>query len=188
MPHPSTVRPVQSAERAHRVEERTGRAPVGVAVREGAADAALNVVGVLRDLWGDFRRSDRWFKYKAAIVGTWLLLSAVGVGVACPGGFGGSNTLGARVVRSQVLDTPVFMIVNESGEAWEDVVVVVNDTYRAAVPRVSADHPDNNFTVESRKLLGEGGAPAPADLEVTKLQVRTSRGRADLIVDGREVE
>jgi hypothetical protein len=187
MHNPSTVRPVQSAERAHRVDDPTGRAPVAAAVREGAAEAALNVVGVLRDLWADFRRSDRWFKYKAAIVGAWLLVSIAGVGVACPGSFGG-NTLGARLVRSQVLDTPVFMIVNESGDAWEDVIVVVNDRYRAAVPRVSPDHPDNNFTLETRKLLGEGGAPAPADLEVTKLQVRTSRGRADLIVDGREVE
>jgi hypothetical protein len=179
---------VQSAERAHRAEDRGSRSAVGSAVREGATDAALNVVGVLRDLWGDFRRSDRWFKYKAAIVGAWLLLSAAGIVVALPGGFGGHNTLHARLVRTHVLDTPVFMIVNESGKPWEDVVVVVNDTYQAAVRRVSADHPDNNLTLEPRKLLGEGGAPAPADLEVTKLQVRTSRGHADLILDGREVE
>ena len=177
---------MQSAERAHR-EDRGPRAAVGTAVREGATDAALNVLGVLRDLWGDFRRSERWFKYKAAIVGAWLVLSAAGVIVAMPGGVG-ANRIGARLVRTQVLDTPVFMIVNESGKPWEDVVVVVNDTYQAAVRRVSADSPDNNLTLEPRKLLGEGGEPAPADLEVTKLQVRTSRGRADLIVDGRQVE
>jgi hypothetical protein len=185
---PPTVRRVQSAERNTRLDGRGARPPVGAAVRDGATEAALNVAGVLRDLWADFRGSEKWFKYKAAILGAWLLLSAAGFAVACPGELGPKNNIGARLVRTHVLDTPVFMIVNDSGEPWEDVVVVVNDTYQASVRRVSADHPDNNLTLEPRKLLGEGGAPAPGDLEVTKLQVRTSEGRADLIVDGRAVE
>lgn len=162
--------------------------PLSSRLKEGAADTALNVVGILRDLWDDFRSSDQFFKYKALILATWILLSGAGFVVACPPSGGPSNNIGARLVTTKVLDTPVFMIVNESGEAWEDVVVVVNNQYRAAVARVSHEHPDNNLTLEPKKLLGAQGQPAPSDLRVTNLQVRTSEGKADLIVGGQNVE
>jgi hypothetical protein len=164
------------------------RQVVSAAVKEGATEAALNLAGALRDLIADVRSANRWLKYKALIIGAWVALSLAGFWVAWPSDPGPTNTLGARLVRTRVVDTPVFMIVNESGEPWEDVVVEVNHSYRASVRRVSAEHPENNITLEPRRLLGEGGAPAPFNLEVTDLHVRTSDGQADLIVGGRQSE
>jgi hypothetical protein len=163
-------------------------APVSARLREGAADTALNAAGILRDLWGDFRRKDRFFKFKALIVGAWALLSAAGIVVACPGGGEPGNSIGARLVTSQVLDTQVFMIVNESDRTWEDVIVEVNGSWRASVPQVSHRAPGNTLTLDPRRLLGEGGKSAPAHLRVVDLDVRTSRGRARLMQQGRVLE
>ncbi len=179
---------MQTALRPEPVRAPVPQGPVSARLKEGAADTALNVVGILRDLWDDFRSSDRFFKFKALIVGAWVALSAAGIVVACPGGFEPSNSIGARLVTSQVLDTPVFMIVNESDEVWEDVIVEVNGTWRAAVARVPPTPPQNNLTLDPKRLLGEGGNPAPANLSVTDLHVRTSEGRAKLMEQGRILE
>jgi hypothetical protein len=151
---------------------------------KGATNTALNTWGSLRDLWADFRSQDRFFKYKAAVVALWLALSGTGVWVACPAGSTPGNVIGARLVRTQVLDSPVLMIVNESGKPWKDVVVVVNQSFRAAVARVGDDPPENNLTLDPKKLLGEGGKQAPSDLRIRDLEVRTSSGRAVLLKDG----
>ena len=59
--------------------------PLQTRLRDGAENTALNVVAILREVWEDFRNADRYFKYKAAILAAWAVLSLVGVGVACPG-------------------------------------------------------------------------------------------------------
>jgi hypothetical protein len=161
---------------------------VSARLKENAADTALNVVAILRDTWDDFRNSDRFFKYKALILGVWLALSLAAIVVAWPEQTAPANRIGARLVTTRVTDTPVFMIVNESGSRWEDVVVVVNQRYRAAVAFVSAETPENTLTLEPRRLLGENGQPAPTTLKVTELEVRTARGKAQLIQDGRELQ
>lgn len=162
--------------------------PLSARLKDGAADTALNVFGILRDLVDDFRSSDQFFKYKALIVVAWLALSGATLFVACPGGQGPQNNIGARLVTSRVADTPVFMIVNDSGEEWTDVTVVVNNSFRAAVARVGGAPPDNNLTLEPKKLLGEAGKPAPADLKVMSLVVRTADGEAQLVHNGQNVQ
>ena len=182
---------VQSAQRMQPLKEvAQPQGPISARLKEGAADTALNVVGILRDLWDDFRSSDQFFKFKALILAVWVVLSAGGFMVACPGGEGPSNTIGARLRRSMVLDSTVITLFNDSGEPWQDVVVEVNGKYRAAVSRVSAEYPDNTLTLESKKLLGDKGEPAPGDLlnRISKLRVRTSDGHADLVVDGKDVQ
>jgi hypothetical protein len=180
---------VQIAARIKPLEEVRSSSPVAVAVKEGATEAALNAVGILRDLWADVRSSDRWFKYKVGIVGAWLLLSAAAVYVAYPRDPNApKNTIKARLVKSKVVDSPVFMIVNESGEPWKDVVIEVNYAYRAAISQVSSEHPENAINLETPKLRTEGGSAAPADLQIVQLHVRTAGGDAELIVNGKDVE
>lgn len=177
-----------SAARMQPVKERPSpKGPVSARLKEGAAETALNVAGILRDLWADFRSSDQFFKYKAGIVAAWVLLSTAALFVACPSS-GPTNEIGARVVVTQVAGSPVYMVVNDSGDAWEDVVVVVNDQYRAAVGRVAAEHLKNNLTLEPKKLLAEGGQPAPRDLRAVKIEVKTASGRAELVDRGQGFE
>ncbi|HZX41971.1 MAG TPA: hypothetical protein VFE93_09050, partial [Myxococcaceae bacterium] len=43
--------------------------PVQTRIRSEAESTALNVVAILRETWEDFRNADRYFKFKAAILG-----------------------------------------------------------------------------------------------------------------------
>lgn len=164
--------------------------PLGSRLKEGAADAALNIAGILRDLWADFRASDQFFKYKALILAVWLALSGAGFFVACPGSGGPTNTIGARLVKGKVLDSTVISVINESEDAWEDVVVVVNRTYSSSVAHVPGreQDPDNRFTVDTKKLRDPNNKAAPDALFISDLYVRTAEGRADLIQNGESVE
>ena len=168
--------PVQSAARMRPLEEVRSRLPFTEMVKEGATEAALNAVGTLRDAWDGLRSADRSLKYRLGIIAAWLVLSAAGVYVAYPRDPHPRNTIGARLVTSKVVDTPVFMIVNDSGKPWENVVIEVNYAHRASFPRVGAEQPENSITVEAQK----------GDLQVVQLHVRTSDGNAELIVNGRE--
>jgi hypothetical protein len=156
--------------------------PLSRRLKSGAEDTALNVVSILRELWDDFRSSDRFFKYKAFILAGWLALSGVSVVVACPGGTGGpKNALGAQLVKTSVGD---LVIVNNSGKAWTDVVVVVNGQYRLAVGRVVADASDKYLPLEAQKLLGDNGKPAPSSLPMHRIHVTAKEGEAELSADG----
>jgi len=149
-----------------------------------AASAALNVWGILRETWEDFRNSDRFFKYKAGVISTWVLLSVVSAFASCPPSNGPHNTLGAELVQTSVAGSPVVRIINKSGRDWTDVLVVVNGSYRASVGKIPAKIPDNDLILEPRKLLGESGKFAPADLVFRDLAVRARQGEADLLVNG----
>ncbi len=186
-PNPGPRKAV-SAARQEPLPKEAPQGPLSTRLKEGAADSALNLVGVLRDLWDDFRSSDRYFKYKALVLGSWILLSSAGVFVACPGSSGPENTIGARLRMVKVVEDDVITLFNESGDDWEEVMVLVNKKYGAAVPRVSHNPPENTFTVDRRKLLGAQGQPAPADLKITDIEVRTSDGRATLMANGQPLE
>jgi hypothetical protein len=141
----------------------------------------LNAFSIVRDLVDDFQNRDKFFKYKALIIAIWVAIATASVVLSCPSGNGPKNTLGARLVMARVSDTPVVMLVNESGKAWTDVVVVVNHRYRAAVSRVSSEAPENNLTLEPQKLLGDNGMPAPGDLEFKTIELRTMQGRSTVL-------
>src|ERR671931_54525 len=162
---------IESAARIKPLEAVRSRPPLSEMVKEGATEAALNAAGAVRDAWADLQSADRWFKYKVGIVAGWVLLAAAGFYLAYPRDPGPKNTIGARLVKSKVVDTPVFMIVNDSGRPWENVVIEVNYAHRASFPRVGAEQPENSITVEAQK----------GDLQVVQLHVRTSDGNAELI-------
>src|SRR5262249_19018469 len=88
---------------------------------EKATDLALNAWSLLREGYQGFQRSSLYFKYRVLIVATWGVLSFTGMGVACSAGLGSRNALGARLVVSWVNDQPVYMVVNDSEDVWEDV-------------------------------------------------------------------
>lgn len=144
-------------------------------------DVALNVWGITKETYEGFQRSNLYFKYRVFIVAGWVFLSASGMGVACSGGWGDSNALGARLVVSWVNDQPVYMVVNDSNDAWEDVRLVVNDQYSAAAVRIP---PGAELTIGAKKLIDETGRPAPATLQVRKLVLKSANEKVDLVKDG----
>ena len=157
-------------------------APLPARLRSGATSTALNVVAILRETWEDFRNADRYFKYKALILASWAVLSLVGVGVACPGPSVHHDTsLGARLVLGDLTDRPALVLHNESDVAWQDVLIVVNSRYRAAISHVE---PHAFITVTPRQLMGDNGKLAPSDLRATDVELRTRKGSALLLQNG----
>ena len=158
--------------------------PLQSRIRDGAESTALNVVSILRETWEDFRNADRYFKYKAAILAAWAALSLVGIGVACPGTPvvpRNNSELGARLVMGEETEHPAYVLSNESERAWEDVVVVVNHTYRAAISHVE---PKAFVTITPKQLMGDNGKLAPFNLQATEIELHTKRGSVVLLEHG----
>jgi hypothetical protein len=158
--------------------------PLQSRLRDGAENTALNVVAILRETWEDFRNADRYFKYKASILAAWAVLSLVGVGVACPGApvvARGSSSLGARLVVGEEMEHPAYVLSNESDRAWEDVVVVVNHAYRAAISHVE---PKAFVTITPKQLMGDNGKLAPFNLRATDIELHTRKGNVVLLERG----
>jgi len=150
------------------------------AVRERAIDTVLNAASMLADMWDDFRRRDRFFKYKAAIVATWAVLSITSFFVAFPSD--SKNRLGARLVMAGDASRPVYMIVNDSGDTWHEVTVIANNRYRTAVGLVEPR--GGTLTFIPKQLKGDQDTAPPSDLQISDLQLRTDDGSAWLMKEG----
>jgi hypothetical protein len=157
--------------------------PLQTRLRSGAENTALNVFAILRETWEDFRNADRYFKYKAFILLGWAVLSLAGVVVACPGAptLVRPASLGARLVLGEETEHPAYVLSNESDRAWEDVVVVVNHTYRAAISHVE---PKAFVTITPKQLMGDNGKLAPSGLKATDLELHTRKGSLVLLENG----
>ncbi len=156
--------------------------PLPSRLRSGAESTALNVVAILRETWEDFLNSDRYFKYKAIILVAWAVLSLFGIGVACPApSVHRDTTLGARLVVGAVSEHPALVLHNESDAAWQDVLIIVNGRYRAAVSHVE---PHAFITVTPKQLMGDNGKLAPSDLLAKDVELRTRKGSAHLLENG----
>ena len=173
-----------SATRGEPVELDEDGLPLQTRIRSEAESTALNVVAILRETLEDFRNADRYFKVKAAILGAWAVLSLAGVFVACPGTpqlLGPSTSLGARLIMGEEAEHPAYVLSNESERAWEEVVVVVNHSYRAAINHVE---PRAFVTITPKQLMGDNGKLAPYNLKATDIELHTTKGSVLLLKDG----
>lgn len=152
------------------------------ALKSGATDTALNAAAVVRETWDDFHRSDRFFKYKVAIVAVWVALSAATFFLARPGS-GPGNDIGAHLVVAGDPAWPIYMIKNDSDRAWTDVVVLVNGSFRTTAAVIL---PNRDLTLTPKLLTAESGEPAPTDLRIADIEIRTSEGTTLLLRNGQK--
>ncbi|OJH38728.1 hypothetical protein BON30_21090 [Cystobacter ferrugineus] len=161
-------------------------AAISERLKSESANVALNAVAVLKEMVGDFRQQDRFFKYKASIVGGWLLVSLATVGLTCARGVKETGDFGAKLIP--ITSRAAVTIMNKSDETWRDVIVVVKDNrgaeWRASVARVE---PTKELTVTPKQLLGADGRAAPSDIRIRDVEMRTSEGRAQLLENGRNL-
>lgn len=156
--------------------------PLQTRLRSGATSTALNVAAILRETWEDFRNADRYFKYKAIILAAWAVLGLFGIGVACPPpSVHRDPSLGARLVVGDESERPALVLHNESDAAWQDVLIVVNGRFRAAISHVE---PHAFVTVTPKQLMGDNGKLAPSDLRASDVELRTNKGSAVLLEHG----
>ena len=152
-------------------------------LKSGGANAALNALSILKEMVQDFREQDRFFKYKAFIVGGWLLLTVVTVGTTCGRGVKTMGDFGASLVVPKTSRS--LTLINKSGNTWTDVIIVVKDElgqeWRATTEKVVAGE---SFTVSPKVLIGAGSKVAPSDIIIRGVELRTSDGRAKLLDNG----
>ncbi len=156
-------------------------------LREGTIDTVLNATTILGELMEDFRNSDRFFKYKAGVLFTWLLLSVTSLGVACPPSDQSSNDLEARLIANRSEATPVFMVKNDGTDPWENVVITVNGKYHATMTRIEGG--GGNVTLTGAVLFDADGKRAPSSLVITDIEMKVQEpdGAAVLLRGGEVV-
>ncbi len=151
-------------------------------VKDGVRDLARGAVGAAGDLASDlaegYRKSTRYFRLRAAIVGTWALLSVVTLWASCPGSNAPTNALGARVQllsrteRGAIMGTQIY-VENESRRLWKDVVLTVDGGWRYERRTV---RPADKLVVSITQFKKDG-QPAPAELEPKTLTIECDEGR-----------
>jgi len=176
-------RAVLSASRLQPVPEPKGRI-TGERLREGASDVVLNGVSILGDVVEDFRRSDRFFKYKAMVLGIWVLLSVTSFMVACPGG-GSTNSFGARLVVAGSANEPIYMVKNDSDHQWDNVEVTVNGHWHATAAQIE---PNREWVLSPVLLFDGDGRPAGSDLKVTDIEVKVGDDAVPVYRHGQPVQ
>ncbi|HEX9399554.1 MAG TPA: hypothetical protein VF912_05540 [Anaeromyxobacter sp.] len=157
--------------------------PVAAAhrVKEGVRDLARGALGAAGDLASDvadgYRKSTRYFKLRAAVVGSWALLCAFTLWAACPSS-GPTNPLGAKfqlLLRSEpgVLMGTQVLVENDSRTIWRDVIVTLDGGWRFERKTV---RPQDKLVVSIAQFKKDG-AGAPADLEPRQITIECNEGR-----------
>lgn len=144
-------------------------------LKEGIADTVLNSVSILGEVIEDFRNSDRFFKYKALVLGIWVLLTVGAFGVSCPGERV-HNDIDARLVVSG----DVYMVKNDSAEPWRDVEILVNNGWRAT--RSEIEPQGGNVTLSPAVLFNAQGKRAPSNLRITDIELRVREPEASVVL------
>jgi hypothetical protein len=135
-------------------------------------ERARTLLDQLRD---GYRRSDRFFRMRAGIVGNWALLSLVTLWAACPSS-GAANPLGAdvKVLRDSLVGGQQLLVRNESTGLWTDVVLTLDDGWRHEHRTVR----QQDQLVLSMSHFKRGAEVAPRDYKPHKLTIECQQGRA----------
>ncbi len=183
-PSPSAPSGIRSAARLQPLQPPAPQGLTKARVKEGATETLLNSVGLLSDVVDDFKSSDRFFKYKAMVVASWLLLSISSVIVACPSQVGPSNDINAALVVGGEPSRPIYMVKNDGEKPWQDVEITVNGSYRAVQGTVKAN--GDSITLSPVMLFDQKGNKAPPTLVITDIEVHAGdpEGTAKLLAGG----
>jgi hypothetical protein len=140
--------------------------PVAVAerVKDLARDLALEVTE-------GYRKSTRYFKLRAAVIGTWVLLSVATLWAACPSS-GPRNSLGAEVKMSEEVIGNQVLVLNGSSELWTDVVLTLDGTWRYDLRTVR----EGQRLVIATSRFTKDDDPAPSDLKPRTLTIECKQG------------
>ena len=150
---------------------RTDPLAAAVRVKDFARDLAKDVAADLAD---GYRRSTRFVRMRAAVVGAFAILALGSLWVACPG-TGQANALGAEVqLTTQGLMGTQVSVVNGSDSVWTDVTLTLDNTWRYSTPTVRAK---DSLVVGIDRFTQEGGGTPAHDLVPRVLTIRCAEGK-----------
>jgi hypothetical protein len=139
-------------------------------VKERTADTVLNAFSILGEVLEDFRRADRYFKYKALVLVCWLAAVVASFAVAFPD-LAPKNPIRAHLVVSGDAASPVFMVENLSNGPWQDVEIIVNGRYRATQTQLESN---GGIALSPAVLFDADGRRAPSTLRIGEIEVRVT--------------
>jgi hypothetical protein len=149
------------------------------------AATAQRVKDIARDLASDvsdtYRKTNRYVRLRAAIVGGWVLLAVVSLYTACPSS-GPSNALDADVtLLPETIVGQQISVSNGSRDMWTEVQLTLDGQWVHKIRTVRAGQ---NVVVGVTRFQRDGTA-APSDLKPKRIEIRCDQGTVDLSLQRR---
>jgi hypothetical protein len=152
--------------------------------KELAIEGFYSLKDLVEQFVSDFRSSDRFFKYKAAIIAGWLAVSGTTLGLSCSGG-PRQNSLRAHTQVTRVLDDQSLLVRNDSTSTWKEVRLTLNGKYTAFTPEIAAG---GKFVLGVKQFVGPEGQVPAKDLRPVSLRLSCSEGNEEIDLTRPELE
>jgi hypothetical protein len=143
-----------------------------------------SILANLLDLWGlarsfviqlieDFRKSDKYFKYKTAVIAGYAVIAVLTLVIFIPGGE--LNQIDAEVTlsKAEIIGGRFFLVSNLSTNEWKDINLILNHTYTAHHPSLGAGKKMPFFLSAFSDRLRH---PPSAKLVVQTLRIECNHG------------
>jgi hypothetical protein len=158
---------------------RTDPLAAALRVKDYARDLAKDVAG---DLSETYRKSTRFVRMRAVVVGVWAVLALCSLWAACPGS-GPSNALGSDAQLSiRGLMGPQLSVKNGSDGVWTDVTLTLDDTWRWTTPTVRAR---DRVVVALDRFTRDGGGAPPREYVPRSLTIRCAEGKVTSLLSSK---
>jgi len=133
------------------------------------------------DLTEGIRKSDRYTRLRAAVLGTWAILALMTFWVACPS-TGPDNSLGAvvQLLPESIMGTQI-LVHNDSDRLWTDVVFTIDGAWKAERKTIRG----GDKVVLSADQFSRDGQPAPRDLKPGVLLIECEQGKVKAPLGGK---
>lgn len=156
-----------------------------IAAADRAKAGAREGAGWLKDeaqrLYAGYAKQSKYFKMRSWIVGTYALVALASLAMALPP----MNHIKAYVIPGYDPSSREFMVqvVNESGEPWTSLTLVLDDTWVFERDRLP---PNENVQPKVSQFVRRGAPTerAPMQLRPTILKVKTDQGSYRVNVAG----
>jgi hypothetical protein len=138
----------------------------------------------LLDWWGlarsfvlqlveDFRKSDKYFKYKAAVVASYVAIALLTLVIFIPGGE--LNQINAEVTlsKAEIIGGRYFLVSNLSSNEWKNIKLILNQTYTAQHPSIGAGKKVPFFL---SAFIDRQSKPPSVKMPVLSLRIECDRG------------
>lgn len=147
--------------------------PDPAAAAQRVKDLAQNLAA---DVTDSYRKTNRYLRLRATIVGSWVLLALVSLYTACPSS-GPTNELSAEVtLLPETIVGQQISVSNGSKDMWTEVKLTLDGQWTHTIRTVRAGQ---NVVVGVTKFQRDG-ASAPQDLKPRRIEIRCDQGSVDL--------
>lgn len=142
-------------------------------ISDSLVDVFDAIKDLLRNLYEDFKESNRYFKIKITLMISYVFICLATIMVFVPEGE--LNEIGARVYidRTEIVGGRYVKVVNESPDNWRKLRVRINDRYQVEHGRL---RPGRKKAFYLRRFKDKDGNRPAEDLEILRLRIECDQG------------